>query len=212
MTHAMLSINPVDLPPADAYRLLLSAIIPRPIAWISTLAADGTPNLAPYSFFNGVSGNPPTVMFSVSQRSPRLGGGNKDTLVNVQQTGEFVVNLVDDALAAAMNETAGEYGPEVDEFTIADLATAPSVDIKTPRVALAPVAMEARVSQVVPVEGSTSVMVLGQIVRLHVREDLLRANNQIDAAVLRPVARLGGREYAHLGEIFTLDRPQVPRP
>lgn len=200
---------PDDMPPRDAYRLMLSAIIPRPIAWVSTVSAEGTPNLAPYSFFNGVSGTPPIVMIAVSAKSARFGGGVKDTLVNAQATGEFVISLVDEAHAEAMNRTAGEYPPAVDEFEIAGLATAPSVDVAPPRVASAPVALECNVHQVIPVDGSDNIMLLGRVVRYHVRPDVLRDNGLIDAAAVKPVGRLGGSEYATLGEVFALNRPQV---
>ncbi len=209
MENRWLSFVPDEMEPRDAYRLMLSLIVPRPIAWVSTLSPDGAPNLAPYSFYTGVSGNPPVVLFSVSPRSARLGGGEKDTLRNVRATGEFVVNLVAEPLAEAMNQTSGEYPPGVDEFAQAGLTAAPSVDVRPPRVAEAPAALECRLHQLVPVEGSGSVMVLGRVVRYHVRADLHRESGLVDAAALRPVARLGGSEYAALGEVFSLERPKI---
>lgn len=203
--ESVVSIVPDDLPPHDAYRIMVSVIVPRPIAWVSTVGADGTPNLAPYSFFNGVGGTPPIVMFSVGQRR----GSPKDTLRNVQETGEFVINVVDETLAEAMNQTAGEWAYEVDEFKLAGLETAPSVDVRPPRVAAAPAAMEARLVQTVPVEGTRYTMVLGRIVRYHIREGLLRENGLVDAALMRPIGRLGGEEYAELGAIFTMTRPRA---
>jgi len=201
----MLSIVPEDLPPRDAYRLMLSVVAPRPIAWVSTIGADGTLNLAPFSFFNGVGGTPPTIMFSVGQRK----GKAKDTLRNVQETGEFVVNIVSEELAEAMNITSGEWEYEVNEFELAGLETAPSVDVKPPRVALAPVAMEAKVTQIVPVIGTTSTMVLGRILRYHIREEMLRSNGLVDATLVRPITRLGGDEYATIGRVFSMARPRV---
>jgi flavin reductase (DIM6/NTAB) family NADH-FMN oxidoreductase RutF len=202
----MRSIAPQDLAPRDAYNLMLSVIIPRPIGWISTVGADGTPNLAPYSFFNGVNGNPPIVMFSAARRRS---GEIKDTLRNVQETGEFVVNVVDEALAQQMNLTSGEWPYEVSELEVAGLETAPSLDVRPPRVAAAPAALEARVTQLVPVEGTRSTIVLGRVLRYHVRVDLLRASGLVDAALLRPVARLGGEEYGTLGRVFAMPRPEV---
>lgn len=198
-----ISIAPDELPPREAYRLMLSVIVPRPIAWVSTVAADGIPNLAPFSFFNGVAGTPPTVMFSVGQRK----GQPKDTLRNVREVGEFVVNLVDDALAEAMNKTSGDWPSEVDEFALAGLATAPSVEVRPPRVAAAPITMEAKVTQIVPVEGTASTMILGRVVRYHIRNGLLRSNGLVDPALLRPIARLGGDEYATIGRVFSMIRP-----
>lgn len=198
-----LSLVPDEMERRDAYRLLLSAVIPRPIAWVSTLSADGAPNLAPYSFANAVGGTPPTIMFSVSRGRGRV----KDTLLNVQATGEFVLHLVDETLAEAMNLTAGEYPQGVNEFEVAGLETAPSIDVKPPRVAAAPVAMEAKVSQIIPVDDTGNMMVLGRVLRYHIREGLVRPNGLIDPTLLRPIVRLGGTEYATLGEVFSMIRP-----
>jgi flavin reductase (DIM6/NTAB) family NADH-FMN oxidoreductase RutF len=203
------SLVPGEMEDRDAYRLLLSAIVPRPIAWVSTLAEDGTRNLAPFSFFNAVSGRPPVVMFSVSPRSARLGGGEKDTLRNVRATREAVIHLVPQSLTEAMNRTSGEWPPDVDEFVEAGLTPLPSIDVRPPRIAAAPIALETKLHQLVPVEDSGNVMVLCRVVRYHVRADLLRASGLVDASLLAPITRLGGREYAHLGEVFSLERPRT---
>lgn len=198
-----ISVVPSDLPPRDAYRLMTGLIVPRPIAWISTVGLDGSSNLAPFSFFNGVAGNPPTVMVSIGQRH----GAPKDTLRNIQETGEFVVNMVPRGLVEAMNITAGEYGYDVDEFDLARLNKSASDDVRPPRVAEAFAAMECRVLSLIPIEGSTYTMVLGRIVRYHLREDLMRADGSVDTAALQPVGRLSGDEYAVVDEIFSLKRP-----
>jgi flavin reductase (DIM6/NTAB) family NADH-FMN oxidoreductase RutF len=200
----MLSINPSEMPPRDVYRLFISLLVPRPIAWVSTIGVDGSLNLAPYSFFNGVGGTPPTVMFSVSLRK----GAIKDTFRNVQETGEFVLNLVDESLAEAMNLTSGEYAYEVDEFAIAGLQIAPSTIIHPPRVATSPAAMECKLTQLVPVEGTNNTLVIGRVVFFHLREGLLRSNGLVDSNLLLPLARLGGDEYGHVREVFTLPRPR----
>ncbi|MFN8540620.1 MAG: flavin reductase family protein, partial [Thermomicrobiales bacterium] len=116
------SLVPDAMDPNDAYRLMVSTVVPRPIAWVSTVGADGVPNLAPFSFFNGVAGPPPIVMFSTELRD----GIAKDTLRNVRETGEFVLNLADEALAERMVLTSGDWPPDADEFALAGLATAPS--------------------------------------------------------------------------------------
>jgi flavin reductase (DIM6/NTAB) family NADH-FMN oxidoreductase RutF len=204
----MITIDPDTLSPRDAYRLLISCVVPRPIGWTSTLSLEGIPNLAPYSFFNGVGGNPPMLMIACGPR--RLATGEiipKDTLHNIQQTGEFVVNLVDASLAQAMNLTSGEYPYGVDEFSLAGLEMAPSLKVRPPRVAASPVALECVSTQIVPVEGTRYTLVIGRVVAFHIREGLLRENGLVDAALLNPVARLGGDEYALLGEIFSLARP-----
>jgi flavin reductase (DIM6/NTAB) family NADH-FMN oxidoreductase RutF len=197
------TILPTDLSPRDAYRLMISILVPRPIAWVSTCGADGSLNLAPFSFFNGVGGTPPTIMVSIGQRD----GRPKDSLRNIQETGEFVVNIVGAELAEAMNISSGEYEYALDEFDLARLETAPSLDVRPPRVALAPAAMEVKATQVVPIEGTNYTMVVGRILRYHLQEGLLRPNGLVDALKLNPLARLGGDEYALLGSVFEMKRP-----
>lgn len=194
-----------DLHGRHAYRLLTSLVAPRPIAWISTLAADGTPNLAPFSFFNIVSGRPLMVMFSSGQRAP---GEPKDTLANAIATGEFVVNLADETLAEHINQTSATVAPHVNEFQAFGVTAVPSTDVKPPRVASAKAALEAQVAQVVPIEGSRSTLVLGQVLRVHVREGVLGLDGLADSDKLAPVARLGRDEYAGLGSVFRLTRPE----
>lgn len=196
-------IDPADLHPREAYRLLASVVIPRPIAWVSTRGADGSPNLAPFSFFNAVGGSPPTLAISVGARR----GQPKDTLRNIQDTSEFVVNLVDESLAQAMNVSSGEYAHDVDEFSLAGLTPAASVAVGAPRVAEARVALEAVATQLVPVNDTHYTLILGRVVRFHLREGLLRPNGLVDAGYLQPLARLGGDEYATLGAVFELKRP-----
>ena len=203
-SHDLISIVPTDLDPRAAYRLLISVVVPRPIGWASTIGSNGSLNLAPFSFFNAVSSMPLTVMISVGQRQ----GQPKDTLRNAQETGELVINIVDEELAAAMNQTSGEWAYEVNEFDRAGVLPAASNDVLPPRVAAAPIALECRVTQIVPVLGTTYTMILGRVLRFHIRSDLLRPNGQIDALRLRPVARLSGDEYATLGHVFEMKRPQ----
>ncbi|MCB0167773.1 MAG: flavin reductase family protein [Anaerolineae bacterium] len=205
MENEIFTLDPAELSGRDAYRLLISVVVPRPIAWVSSIGHDDSYNLAPFSFFNAVSGNPPTVMFSIGQRA----GQPKDTLRNIQETGEFVVNMTDRALADKMVKTAGEWEYEVDEFSVADLETTPSLKVKPPRVALAPIAMEAKATQIIPVEGSSNTMVLGQVVYFHIQTELLLPKGTVDPKLFNPVARLGSADYATLGEILTILRPQV---
>jgi flavin reductase (DIM6/NTAB) family NADH-FMN oxidoreductase RutF len=146
-------------------------------------------------------------MFSVSYRV-RTKPKEKDTLRNVQEVGEFVSHVVDEELADAMIKTAADYPYGVNEFEITALETLPSMDVKPPRVARAPVAMECRVTQIVPVAGATNVMILGEVLRFHIREDLYRSNGLVDTVRMKPISRLGGRvEYAKIGELFHLKIP-----
>jgi flavin reductase (DIM6/NTAB) family NADH-FMN oxidoreductase RutF len=201
--NPMISIVPNDLDPRAAYRLLISVVVPRPIGWTSTIGMDGSLNLAPFSFFNAVSNAPLTVMISVGQRQ----GHPKDTLRNAQETSEFVINIVNEDLAAAMNHTSGEWAYEVNEFDRAGVTPAASIDVKPPRVAEAPIALECKVTQIVPVIDTTYTLILGRVLRFHLRQDILRPNGLVDAALLKPVARLSGDEYATLGRVFEMKRP-----
>lgn len=203
----VVSIAPDELEPREQHQLLISSLIPRPIGWISTIGMDGTLNLAPYSFFNGVSGKPPMVMYSASPR--RSGSSVKDSLTNARNTGEFVAHIVSEELAQVMNITSSEYGPEVDEFQRAGLKPIPSLDVQPPRVAEALIAMEAKVTQIVPVDGSDNTIVIGRVVRFHIRESILKPDGKPDAALLKPIARMGRSEYATLGEIFAMQRPDA---
>ncbi len=191
----------------DAYKLLTTALVPRPIAWVSTVSTEDTPNLAPYSFFNAVASDPPTVMFAPGAKAD---GSPKDSLKNTRDTGEFVVNLADEPLAAALNETSAAWAHAVNEFAQTGLEAAPSSLVRPPRVAAAPVALECRVSQLVEVAGSDSMLVLGQVLMIHVRRDLLGRDRLIVAEHYRPVARLGRDEYSTLGRVFSLARPKPP--
>ena len=203
----MLTLAPDEMPQRAPYHLLTSIAAPRPIAWISTISLAGVPNLAAFSFYNAVAGFPPTIMFSVSYRvtrEPRV----KDTLRNVQEVGEFVCHVVDELVADAMILTSVDYPPEVNEFEVAHLTPVPSMDVRPFRVAEAPVAMECRVTQIIPVEGATNVMVLGRVLRFHVRQDLYRSNGLVDTVKMRPITRLGGAvEYTRIGELFHLHIP-----
>lgn len=205
----MITLIPETMPERAPYHLLTSIAAPRPIAWVSTVNTDGVPNLAPFSFYNAVAGFPPTIMFSVSYRvrkEPR----EKDTLRNVQDTGEFVSHVVDEEMAQAMILTAADFPPGMDEFVLAELQAVPSIDVRPPRIAAASVALECRVTQIVPVVGATNVMVLGRVLRFHVREDLLRPNGLVDTIKMKPITRLGGPvEYAKIGERFHLEIPDV---
>lgn len=201
----MISFVTAEMENPASYHLLTSIVAPRLIAWISTISAAGVSNLAPFSFFNAVAGFPPTIMFSISYRrqEPR----EKDTLRNVKEIDEFVCHIVDETMARAMVKTAVEFPYDSDEFEVANLKAVASVDVRPMRIADVPVAMECKVTQVVPVEGSTSVMVLGQVLRFHVHPDLYRPDlGLVDTVMMKPITRLGGPvEYIKIGELFFND-------
>jgi len=201
----MLSFVPAEMVDPAPYHLLTSIVAPRPIAWVSTISVEGVPNLAPYSFYNAVAGFPPTIMFSVSYR--RREPKEKDTLRNVKETGEFVSHIVDETMAEAMLKTSVEFSYGVSEFEQVNLKSLPSKDVRPPRLADAPVAMECKVTQIVPVEGATNVMVLGQVLRFHVREDLYRSDlGLVNTVAMQPIGRMGGsKEYTKIGALFALE-------
>jgi flavin reductase (DIM6/NTAB) family NADH-FMN oxidoreductase RutF len=198
----MLSFVPSEMADPAPYHLLTSIVAPRPIAWVSTINAAGIPNLAPYSFYNAVAGFPPTIMFSVSYR--RREPQEKDTLRNIKQVGEFVSHVVDETMTDAMLKTAVEFDYGVSEFEVAGLETLPSTDVQPLRIAAAAVAMECKVTQIVPVEGATNVMVLGRVLRFHIREDLYRSElGLVNTIGMKPITRLGGSvEYTKIGDLF----------
>jgi flavin reductase (DIM6/NTAB) family NADH-FMN oxidoreductase RutF len=196
--------------PTAMYKLLIGCVVPRPIAWVSSVDAHGVQNLAPFSYFMAITHDPPTVAFSSAPRGVEVPGprGKKDTLSNVEATGEFVVNVVDDALAEQMNMTSGDYPPEVDEFAQAGLTAAPTARVKAPRVAAAPINMECRVVRILPVGNLLHHLVIGEIVHLRVRDDVYdAATGRIDMHRLRPVGRLAGQMYTHVHDIFEMRRP-----
>jgi len=201
----VITINPADITSRDAYRLAISIIAPRPIAWVSSLGVDGTLNLAPFSFFNIVGHDPVTVMISIGTRK----GLTKDTLRNIRETREYVINIADESLVGAVNQSSGEYAYEVNEFEMAAVKSIPSDIVRPPRVAIAPVALEVRSTQIIPVEGTGYTMCLGEVLCFHLREGLLRENGIVDTGLLNPLTRLGGDEYGALGKVFELARPKV---
>lgn len=183
-----------------------SAIItPRPIGWISSRSTDGTDNLAPYSFFNGVAYEPPQVMFaSTGTKIDRDRG--KDSFGNIEETGVFCVNVVEETATASMNISAGCYDRNVDEFSCAGLQRADCETIDCPRVANAPAALECRLTQIITLEGDANFVVFGEVTGIHLRDDCMR-DGQFDISLFRPLARLGYRDYTIVRETFTLKRP-----
>jgi flavin reductase (DIM6/NTAB) family NADH-FMN oxidoreductase RutF len=195
-------LDPRALASTAVYKLLISSVVPRPIAWVSSVDAAGVANLAPFSYFMAITDEPPTIAFSCSPRA----GHRKDTLRNVEAIGEFVVNVVDDDRAEQMNLSSGDYPPETDEFALTHLTPAPSVVVKPPRVAEAPINMECRVARILPVGKAN--LILGEIVQWHIRDDVYdSATGRLDMHRLRPVGRLTGNLYSHIHDIFEMKRP-----
>lgn len=180
-------------------------VAPRPIGWISTRAADGSENLAPYSFFNAVAYVPPQVMFATTSGKPDRARG-KDSLGNIEETGVFCVNVVSWGLREAMNATSAAVAREVDEFALAGLARAPCREIACSRVAAAPAALECRLTEVVELRGRGNFVVFGEVVGVHIDDAAIR-DGRFDVAAVQPVARLGYRDFAVVRELFEMIRP-----
>lgn len=198
--------DPAEHPHKEIYKIMIGAIVPRPIAFVSSEDEGGVRNLAPFSYFTGCSTNPPVVCFCAAVRSgPQP---QKDTLRNIRATGEFVVNIVTEEIAGPMNATSAEVGPEVDEFVLSGLTPLASELVRPPRVAESPIQMECRLRQVVevsPLPGGGN-LVLGEVLLFHIREDLLE-DGKIDPDKLRAIGRMGGPTYVRTRDRFEMQRP-----
>lgn len=181
-----------------------SCVIPRPIGWISTIGADGSHNLAPYSYFNTVCDSPWIVMFSGGSRSP---GDPKDSVANAEATGEFVCSMVTFDLAEKMNQTSAAVDKGVDEAEWAGLEMEPSVLVKPRRVKDSPIHLECKFLEKKPLP-SGSTLCFGEVIGVNIRDDVLK-DGIVDVEKIRPVARLGYLDYAVVDTIFSLPRPKV---
>ncbi len=208
----MRELDPRELAPADVYALLVGCVVPRPIAFVSSLSADGVPNLAPFSFFNAGGAHPPSLVFSPVTTGA---GRDKDTLHNVRATREYVVHIAPWPLREKMNQSSADYPPEVDEFEAAGFTKAPSVRVKPFRAAECPIAMECRLFQIV--EHGTGPLranyVIGEVVYFHIDESLLNGL-RVDSSAIDAIGRLGGPHYTRVTResTFTLPRPTAPGP
>jgi flavin reductase (DIM6/NTAB) family NADH-FMN oxidoreductase RutF len=207
-------VSPSELPYSEFYNLLISSVVPRPIAWVSTVNAAGRPNLAPFSFFNAVCADPPLLAFAPGMRRPKQAEANrgepKDTLQNVRETREFVVNLVTHELAEAMNLTSGEYDASVNEFELAKLTPQPSKIVRAPRVAESPVSFECKLHQILdfsPAPTGAS-LVIGKIVSIHIDDAHLK-EGKLDRNSLDLIGRMGGMQYTRTTQRFEMVRPKV---
>jgi flavin reductase (DIM6/NTAB) family NADH-FMN oxidoreductase RutF len=204
-TDTKLVLDPAAQSPAASYALLVSSIVPRPIALVSTISPEGVTNLAPFSFFNAICAEPPVISFAVGNRVPA-----KDTIANIRASGEFVVNIVSEAMAERMNLCSGEYPAGVSEFAISGLTPQPSEVVKPPSVRESAMSMECRLVQILevskrPAGGS---LILGEIVRFHLDRSMLEGG-RLNPEKLRAVGRMGGNGYTRTRDRFEMARPQV---
>jgi len=207
-----MDVNVSQLSHRELYNILLSSVVPRPIAWVSTLSAAGQPNLAPFSFFNCISVDPPLLAFAPGLRAPKdlssVHGEPKDTLRNVRETKEFVVSTVTYALREPMNLTSGEYDHTVNEFEIAKLTPEPSHAVRPPRVGESPVSFECKLYKILDFSTTptSSSLVIGEIVAVHIEDSHLK-EGRLDRNSLDLIGRLGGMQYARTTQRFEMVRP-----
>lgn len=203
-------IDPKTTEPINLYKLMIGSIVPRPIAFVSTVSADGINNLAPFSFFTGISANPPVVCFSPMIN---LAGRRRDSLINAETMHEFVVNVVSERIVEQVNATAVDVPPEVDEFVLSGLTPVASDIVRPPRVGEAQISMECKLLQVVEIsrEKLGGSLVIGEVLRFHIADSLFDSF-RIDADQLGAVGRMAGNTYARTTDRFDLARPVLPEP
>lgn len=200
-----MQIDPKDYSSAQIYHLMTSVIVPRPIAWVSTVSKDGVPNLAPFSYFSGITSTPPLVSIAAGRRH----GARKDTTNNASSTGELVINIVTEAQLENMVRTSGEYPPELDEIELVGVTPLPSIKVKAPRIAEAPIQLECRTRQILEISPGIVDLIIAEIVLVHVADGIPVSDNLfIPTESFQPVARLGGQRYATLGSIRDIERPR----
>lgn len=213
---------PSELAHRDLYNILISAVVPRPSAWVSSISASGEPNLAPFSFFNAVCAKPPLLAFAPGMRPPKKseaaaddasghpGVHIKDTLSNIRETKEFVINVVTFELAERMNLTSGEYHADIDEFELAKVTSAPSKIVRPRRVAESPVSFECRLHQILDFnpEAEGGSLVIGEIVSVHIDDRNLK-DGRLNRDSLDLIGRMGGMQYTRTTQRFEMVRPKV---
>ena len=201
-------IDPTEISPVESYKLLIGSITPRPIAFVSSIDESGIYNLAPFSFFTGISANPPVIGFSpMINFQQQL----RDSRNNIEATGEFVVNIVSERFVEQMNSTAVDVPPDVDEFALSGLTPVPCEVVKAPRVSESQFSMECRLLQVVDISQEVlgGAFIVGQVVRFHV-DDAIIDNYRIDPEAIDTVGRMGGNDYVRTRDRFAMARPELP--
>jgi len=207
-------VNAAQLSHRELYNIILSSVVPRPIAWVSTVDGSGQPNLAPFSFFNCVCVDPPLLAFAPGLRSPRetraIYGEPKDTLRNVRETKEFVINVVTYGMRQPMNVTSGEYDRHVNEFELAHVTPQASQVVRPPRVAESPDSFECKLYQILnfSTAPTSSSLVIGEVVAIHIDDAHLK-DGRIDRDSLDMIGRMGGTQYVRTIDRFEMVRPKV---
>ncbi len=211
MARESMIIDPADQSLKENHKIMIGSIVPRPIAFVSTKSNDGILNLAPFSYFNGVCSNPPTIMFAPARRG--YDGLTKDTLNNIQNTKEFVINLVSEEISEPMVASATDYDKEIDEFEISGLTPTDSIKVKPPRVKESKVSFECNLNTIIEIgkaEPGAGFVVLGTIVMFHI-DDKVYKNGHIDLEALNPIGRLAGNSYTRIFDNFDITRQIKPK-
>ena len=205
-----MQFDPVVEGRKNTYFKMIECIVPRPIAWVSTRSEAGVENIAPFSFFTGVTSSPPTLLFCCGTQR---GGAPKDTAANILETGEFVVNIVPHDLAGAMVQTSASYPADVDEFDAARIEKLPSQRVRPSRVKGVPISIECTRHAVQLIEDDrgrvTSYVIVGRMVLIHIADEILDADGRVDMNRLDVVSRLGGQDYARIDTPFEIPRPRL---
>ena len=206
-------IIPTDIPHRDRYKLMIGAVLPRPIAWVSSMDAGGNLNVAPFSFFTAVCSNPMTVIFCAGYSPEPDKDGKKDTLRNIEETQEFVVNFTNEETAEAMNLTSIILPRGQSEFEFAGITPVPSEVVKVPRIAEAPIAYECKLQQIVTVSNQPGggSAIFGEVQCVHIQDDIYDSDKRyIMLDKYKPIGRLGGMSYTRVTDIFEMQRPPTP--
>ena len=203
-------IDPNEIPFQDTHKLMIGSIVPRPIAFVSTCSKDGKNNVAPFSYFNGVCSKPPTVMFAPARRG--WDGQEKDTLINIRETKEFVVNVVSEPFAEKMILCSTDFDPDVDEFDVSGLTSAPSVKVAPPRVSESKISLECKLNQIIEIGDGTAgsgFIIIGTIILFNI-DDEVYENGKINLEKLEPLGRLAGNWYSRTDNPFEIIRKVKP--
>lgn len=201
-----MKIVPEKLNKRESHKLLLSIIVPRPIAFISTVSENGIFNAAPFSFFCGISSSPPLLAVSISKRR----GEKKDTLRNIEKMKDFAINIVTEEIAEKMNEASGDYPPGISEFEVVKLTPERSELIASPRIKESPVSMECRLFDEIQIGKTENTLIIGEVLLFHIEEAIF-ADGEVDVRKLLPVGRLGKDTYCRIRDIFKMIRPDIRR-
>lgn len=201
-----MEIDPCQNTAPENYKIMTGLVVPRPIAWVTTLNQAGATNLSPFSAFTFCSHKPPMVAISIGRKD---GGELKDTGNNILRTGEFVVNIVNRTVLGVMHDSSAPVPPEVSEAEALRLDQLPSSTIAPPRIAAAPASLECKLHMAIPLGEERNMLVIGEVLRFHVRDDLIR-DGKVDTVSLDPVARLGGPNYAGLGQVIQMPEAALP--